>query len=67
MVPDLIWAPDCFGPQEIWFPRNLVLKKFGLPEIWATIMIFMQEPNFPAPKFPSAQISWGPKKSGAQM
>ena len=23
MVPDLIWAPDFFGPQEIWAPRNL--------------------------------------------
>ena len=24
MVPDLIWAPDFFGPQEIWSP-----SKFG--------------------------------------
>jgi len=23
MVHDLIWAPDFFGPQEIWDPRNL--------------------------------------------
>ena len=22
MVPDLIWAPDIFGLQEIWPPRN---------------------------------------------
>ena len=29
MAPDLIWAPDFFGPQEIWSPRNLVPKKFG--------------------------------------
>ena len=72
MVPDLIWAFDFFGPQGYRSPRNLVPEKFGSQEIWAprnlaTIMIFMQEPNFPAPKFPRAQISWGPKKSGAQM
>ena len=30
MVPNLIWAPDFFGPQEIWSPRNLDPKKFGL-------------------------------------
>ena len=29
MVPDLIWAPDIFGPREIWSPRNLVPEKFG--------------------------------------
>ena len=29
MVPDLIWAPDLFGPQEIWAPRNLGPKKLG--------------------------------------
>ena len=23
MVPNLIWAPDFFGPQEIWTPGNL--------------------------------------------
>jgi hypothetical protein len=35
MVPDLIWAPDFFGPREISSPRNLVLKKFGPLEIYA--------------------------------
>ena len=29
MVPDLIWAPDFFGPQKIWTPRHLGPKKFG--------------------------------------
>ena len=29
MVPDLIWAPDFFGPQEIWALRNLGPKNFG--------------------------------------
>ena len=37
MVPNLIWAPDFFGPQEIWSPRNLGHKKFGPREIWARI------------------------------
>ena len=51
MVPDHIWAPDFFGPQEIWSPRilvprnlgpapfwsprNLVPRKFGPREIWS--------------------------------
>ena len=34
MVPDLIWAPDFFGPQEIWFARNLVSEKIWPKEIW---------------------------------
>ena len=29
MVPDLIWAPDFFGPREIWSSRNWGPKKFG--------------------------------------
>ena len=38
LVPELIWAPDFFGPQEIWSPRNLVPRnlvpmKFGAREI----------------------------------
>ena len=35
MVPDIIWAPDFFGPQEIWFSRNLVPEKFGPQEVWS--------------------------------
>ena len=35
MVPDVIWAPDFFGPREIWSPRNLVPEKFGPQEIWS--------------------------------
>ena len=31
MVPNLIWAPDFFGPQEVWAPRNMDPKKFGPP------------------------------------
>ena len=33
MVPDPIWAPDFFGPQEIWARRNLGPEKFGPGEI----------------------------------
>jgi hypothetical protein len=61
MVPDLIWAPDFFGPQEIWSLRNLVPKKFGPKEVWslcenAVQRLFSRRD----------QISWGPKKSGAK-
>ena len=41
MIPNLIWTPDLFGPQEIWAtrhldPRHLGLVEFGIPgEIWA--------------------------------
>ena len=69
MVPDLILAPDFFGPREIWSPRNLVLKKFGPHEVWAStnlvpaykcrIMIFLRGPNFIRIKFLGTQISWG--------
>ena len=31
MVHNLIWAPDFFGPQEIWATRNMGPKKFGPP------------------------------------
>ena len=54
MVPDLIWAPDFFGPE-----------KLKLREIWS-----LHENHYMAfswPKFLRAQISWGPKMSGAQM
>ena len=44
MVLDLIWAPDFFGPQEIWSPRNLVSKKFSPQEIWAPQeLVFLHE------------------------
>ena len=36
MVPDLIWAPDFFGPREISSPRNLGTldsAKFGPEKI----------------------------------
>ena len=29
VVPNLIWGPDFFGPQEIWASTNLDPKKFG--------------------------------------
>jgi hypothetical protein len=50
MVPNLIWAPDFFGPQEIWSPHKNHHMAFscGAQTSWA-------------------QISQGPKKSGAQM
>ena len=73
MVPNLIWAPDFFGPQDIWSPRNLGPEKFGPQECWSLhedakyIMIFMQGINYSGPKFLRDQISWGPKMSGAQM
>jgi hypothetical protein len=35
MVPELIWALDFFGPQEIWSPINLGPKKLGPREVWA--------------------------------
>ena len=29
MVSDHIWAPDFFGSQEVWSPRNLDPEKFS--------------------------------------
>ena len=55
MVPDLIWAPDIFGSQEIWSPRNLGPKKFGYGNFYEGTKIFRD------------QFYWGPKKSWAQM
>ena len=70
LVPELIWAPDFFGPQEIWSPRNLVPrnlvpapfwslrnlvpKKFGPREIWS--------PGNLVPKKFGPQEEWSPKK-----
>ena len=77
MVPDLIWAPDFFGPQEIWSLRNLGPTKVGscmkmlYNDFHARINFLGAQtsrgPNFLGPKFIGDQISWGPKKSGAQM
>ena len=55
MVPDLIWAPDFFGPQEIWALRNLVPKKFG-PRMKIIIWHF-----YAGTKFLGDQKSQGPK------
>ena len=72
VVSNLIWAPDFFGPREIWAPRSLVPEEYGPQEIWSPhenhhMAFFMQGPNFLGSKFLGDQISWGPKKSGAQM
>ena len=53
VVLDLIWDSDFIGPQEIWAPRNLVPKKFGL---------FMKLPYndfYAGPKLLRALISQG--------
>ena len=93
LVPELIWAPDFFGPQEIWALRNLGPRKFGpgeiwAPEIWSPHLFGPREiwalRNAGSKKFGrrikkpcdgsqagnnflGTHISWGPKKSGAQM
>ena len=79
MVLNLIRAPDFFYPQEIWVPRNLGLKNFGPPEIWAQRNLSPNENHYMAfscgaqtsqgPNFLplGAQISWGPKNSGAKI
>ena len=74
MVPNLIWAPDFFGPREIWAPRNLDPEKFS-PRMKIIICHFhtgtnilgaqiSQGPNFLGPKFLGDQISWAPNFSG---
>ena len=78
MVPDHIWAPDFFGPREIWTQRSLVpergTKKFvssmkiitwlfhAGPKLLGTKI--SRGPNFLGPKI---QISQAPKKLGVQM
>ena len=70
MVLDHVWAPDFFGPREIWSPKNLVPRKF---DPCMKIIICRDQAywgpnfNFWRPKFLGDQISWGPKKSGARM
>ena len=66
MVPNLIWAPDFFGHQEIWSPRNLVPEKFG-PTNFGPCMNMLYNEFHAGTNFFRAQISWGPKMSGAQM
>ena len=76
MVSDLIWAPDFFGPWEIWSLRNLGPKKFFPQEIWALrslgaarkshVMIFMRGPNFLGPIFLGDQTSCGPNFFGTK-
>jgi len=64
MVPNLIWAPEFFGPQEIWAPRNLGPKKI---EPLMKIITWLFHVGHKFFKVLGAQISCGPKKSGAQM
>ena len=58
MVPNLIWAPDFFGPQEVWFLRNIGHEKIG-PCTKIITWLFHA-----GPKLLGAQISPGPKFSG---
>ena len=61
LVPELIWAPELFGPQEIWSLRNLDPEKF-----WP----LMKKPcdGFHAgTKFIGAHISWGPNFLGPKF
>ena len=59
--PNLIWTSEIFGSWKIWAPRMLV------PAWKCHVMIFKRRLNFLGTKFLGDQISWGPKKSGAQM
>ena len=72
MVPDHIWAPDFFGPQEIWALGNLGAGKFGSCMKIIIVAKFLGaqiswEPNFSGTKFLGDLYPWGPKKSKAQM
>ena len=70
-------VPDFFGSPRNLFPKKCGPWEFGPQEIWASrklvpawkcyVMIFMQGSNFSGPKFLWDQISWGPKRTGAQM
>jgi hypothetical protein len=35
IVLNHIWAPDFFGPQEIWSPRNMVPRNLGPALFWS--------------------------------
>ena len=54
LVPELIWAPKLFGPQEIWSPKNLGPRKFGPQEIWA--------PEIWSPHLFGPREIWSPRK-----
>ena len=64
MVPDHIWAPDFFGPQEIWALGNLGAGKFGSCMKIIIVAQISGSPNFLRTKFLGNEISWGPKQSG---
>ena len=53
LVPELIWAPEFFGPQEIWSPSNLGPRKFGPWEIWS--------PEIWSPHLFGPREIWSPK------
>ena len=51
MVPELICAPDFFGPGEIWSRRNLVPRNLDTDKFWPRMKIIFRaqicrEPNF---------------------
>jgi len=58
MGPNLIWAPDFFGPQEVWSLRNLGPKKVE-PLLKIITWLFHAGPKFF--KFLVDQKSQGPK------
>ena len=60
MVPDLIWAPDFFGPREIWSSRNVGPTKFG------SGMKMLYNDFHEGTKFLGAQSSQGPNFSGTK-
>ena len=70
MVPDLIWAPDFFGPQEIWSPRSMAPHEpyddfhAGLKFLGDQIS---KGPNLLGPKSLRAQTCCELKNSWAQM
>ena len=61
MVPNHIWDPEFFGPQEVWSPKDIGLKEFG-HNMKIITWLFHD-----GPKLLGDQIYWGPEKSGAQM
>ena len=66
MVSEHNWAPDFFGSQEVWSPRNLDPEKFS-PRMKIIIWHFHAEANILGAQIFGNQISRGPKKSGSQM
>ena len=71
MVPNLIWAPDFFGPekfwpQEVWSLRNMEPKKFGT-RMKIITWHFHAGPKHLRPKFLGDQISWEPNFLGTKF